>query len=98
MAYNKDIEVSIPKLIKKLEKKEPEVELNRFDQRKGHSFFYVIKIINDTVLVVEEIKEREQWLKEMEDLGHGDKYRLIIEQQIQNKVREMQKMKTPDDL
>lgn len=47
--------------------------------------------------MVEEIKEREQWLKEMEDLGYGDKYRLIIEQQIQNKVREMQKMKSPDD-
>ncbi|XP_066151920.1 UPF0193 protein EVG1 homolog isoform X2 [Euwallacea fornicatus] len=44
--------------------------------------------------LVENIKEREQWLKEMEELGQGDKYRVIIEQQIQNKVREMQKLKT----
>ncbi|KAF7278949.1 UPF0193 protein EVG1 homolog [Rhynchophorus ferrugineus] len=43
--------------------------------------------------LVEEIREREEWLKEMEQLGQGDKYRLIIEQQIQNKVRDMEKLK-----
>lgn len=47
--------------------------------------------------VIEEIKEREQWLKEMEQIGHAEKYRLIIEQQIQNKVREMQKLKSAGD-
>ncbi|XP_066246066.1 UPF0193 protein EVG1 homolog [Euwallacea similis] len=44
--------------------------------------------------LVQDIKEREQWLKEMEELGQGDKYRVIIEQQIQNKVIEMKRLKT----
>ncbi|ERL88423.1 UPF0193 protein EVG1 homolog [Dendroctonus ponderosae] len=47
--------------------------------------------------LIEEIKEREQWLKEMEQIGHAEKYRLIIQQQIQNKVREMQKLKSAGD-
>ncbi|XP_030760632.1 UPF0193 protein EVG1 homolog [Sitophilus oryzae] len=43
--------------------------------------------------LVQEIKEREEWLKEMDELGEGNKYKLIIEQQIQNKVREMDRLK-----
>ncbi|KAL1494217.1 hypothetical protein ABEB36_009847 [Hypothenemus hampei] len=46
--------------------------------------------------LLEEINERKQWLKEMEDLGHSEKYRLIIEQQIQNKMREMQNLTTTE--
>lgn len=34
MAYNRDIEVTKDKLIKKIEKEEVKVEPNRFDQRK----------------------------------------------------------------
>lgn len=40
----------------------------------------------------QDIKDREEWLKEMEQLGEGDKYRHIIEQQIQEKVREMSRL------
>ncbi|XP_056629871.1 UPF0193 protein EVG1 homolog [Diorhabda carinulata] len=43
--------------------------------------------------LVQEIKEREEWLEEMDRLGQGDKYRQIIELQIQEKVREMNRMK-----
>ncbi|CAH1154489.1 unnamed protein product [Phaedon cochleariae] len=39
--------------------------------------------------LVREIKEREDWLKEMEEMGRGNQYKQIIEQQIQEKVREM---------
>ncbi|XP_074030592.1 UPF0193 protein EVG1 homolog [Leptinotarsa decemlineata] len=49
--------------------------------------------INRFDQIVQEIKEREEWLKEMEALGQGNKYRQIIELQIQEKVREMNKMK-----
>ncbi|KAJ8923380.1 hypothetical protein NQ315_001938 [Exocentrus adspersus] len=45
--------------------------------------------------LVEEIREREDWLKEMEELGLGNKYRLIITQQIQAKLREMESLKLP---
>ncbi|XP_050298553.1 UPF0193 protein EVG1 homolog [Anthonomus grandis grandis] len=48
--------------------------------------------------LVEEIREREEWIKEMEKLGQADKYRLIIEQQIQDKVREMQRLQISQDL
>lgn len=44
--------------------------------------------------VMQEIKDRENWLKEMEELGEGNKYKLIIEQQIQEKVREMNRLHT----
>lgn len=33
----------------------------------------------------------------MQELGQGEKYRLIIEQQIQHKVREMNRLKTAND-
>nr|CAH7763141.1 unnamed protein product [Callosobruchus chinensis] len=47
--------------------------------------------------IMEEIKDREDWLKEMECLGEGNKYKHIIEQQIQEKVREMSKLKLDDE-
>lgn len=43
---------------------------------------------------MQEIKERKDWLQEMENLGEGNKYRTIIEQQIQEKVREMNHLDT----
>lgn len=43
--------------------------------------------------MVTEIKEREDWLKEMEELGEGDKYKLMIQQQIEARIREMEKLK-----
>ncbi|CAH1977917.1 unnamed protein product [Acanthoscelides obtectus] len=46
--------------------------------------------------IMEEIKEREKWLKEMEFLGEGNKYRHIIAQQIQEKVREISRLKLDD--
>ncbi|XP_018569045.1 UPF0193 protein EVG1 homolog [Anoplophora glabripennis] len=51
--------------------------------------------INRFDQLMQEIKDREDWLKEMEELGQGEKYRLIITQQIQSKVREMQNLKLP---
>lgn len=47
------------------------------------------------ILVMREIKDREEWLREMEELGQGEKYKLIITQQIQSKVREMESLKLP---
>ncbi|XP_017770947.1 PREDICTED: UPF0193 protein EVG1 homolog [Nicrophorus vespilloides] len=47
--------------------------------------------------IKQEIKEREEWLKEMEALGEGDKYRLVINQQIQDRIREMRRMKISDE-
>ncbi|XP_060522731.1 UPF0193 protein EVG1 homolog [Cylas formicarius] len=43
--------------------------------------------------LLKEIKERQDWLREMQELGEDKKYRPIIEQQIQNKVRELEKLK-----
>lgn len=43
--------------------------------------------------VVKEIKEREEFLQKMEELGEGQKYKLVIQQQIQARVREMEKLK-----
>lgn len=40
-----------------------------------------------------EIKEREEFLKEMEVLGEGAKYKQVIQQQIQGKMREMKVLK-----
>ncbi|CAH1100455.1 unnamed protein product [Psylliodes chrysocephalus] len=48
--------------------------------------------------LMQEIKERENWLKEMERLGEADKYRQVIENQIQEKVRELDRMKTCNDM
>lgn len=42
---------------------------------------------------MQEIKDREEWLKEMEELGEGAKYRLMIKQQIQEKFNEIEKLK-----
>ncbi|KAJ8951562.1 hypothetical protein NQ318_020438 [Aromia moschata] len=47
--------------------------------------------------VMREIKEREEWLREMEELGQGDKYRAIIQQQIHAKIREMDKLQDPEE-
>lgn len=47
--------------------------------------------------MVNEIKEREEWLHEMEDLGEGHKYKLLIQQQIEARVREMEKLKIAPD-
>ncbi|XP_072380958.1 UPF0193 protein EVG1 homolog [Diabrotica undecimpunctata] len=49
--------------------------------------------INRFDQLVQEIRDREEWLKEMESMGQGEKYRQIIELQIQEKVREMNRMK-----
>ncbi|EFA09132.2 UPF0193 protein EVG1 homolog [Tribolium castaneum] len=46
--------------------------------------------------LVHEIKEREEWLKQMEELGVGKKHKLVIQQQIQARVREMEKLKIGD--
>ncbi|CAG9865275.1 unnamed protein product [Phyllotreta striolata] len=48
--------------------------------------------------LVEEIKERENWLKDMERLGEADKYRQVIENQIQEKIRLLNRMKSCDDV
>lgn len=50
----------------------------------------------DVISVVQEIQEREEWLKQMEELGEGKQHRLVIQQQIQARVREMEKMKIGD--
>lgn len=48
--------------------------------------------------MVQEIKEREDWLKQMEELGEADKHQLVIEQQIQARVREMESLSLAGDL
>lgn len=69
-------------------------ETNRFDERK---FLNVasgtLKFSLNIFEVVKEIQERKDFLSEMEKIGEGDKYRLIIEQQIQARVREMERLK-----
>lgn len=45
------------------------------------------------VVVVKEIQERKDFLAEMEQIGEANKYHQIIEQQIQARVREMEKLK-----
>lgn len=41
---------------------------------------------------MQEIKDREDWLREMEALGEGAKYRLMIQQQIQEKFKQIEKL------
>lgn len=43
--------------------------------------------------MVNEIQERKDFLGEMEKIGEASKYRQIIEQQIQARVREMERLK-----
>lgn len=43
--------------------------------------------------MVNEIQERKDFLAEMEKIGEANKYRQIIEQQIQARVREMERLK-----
>ncbi|CAH0563474.1 unnamed protein product [Brassicogethes aeneus] len=45
-----------------------------------------------------EISDRKLWLEEMEKLGEADRFRFIINQQIQGKIREMEKLKTAKKL
>ncbi|KAF2898120.1 hypothetical protein ILUMI_08062 [Ignelater luminosus] len=44
--------------------------------------------------LLREIKEREEWYKHMVELGEGPKYKIIIDQQIQAKLREMERLKS----
>ncbi len=44
------------------------------------------------ILVVHEVNERVQFLKDMEALGQGHKYYPIIQQEIAAKVREMERI------
>ncbi|XP_063904603.1 UPF0193 protein EVG1 homolog [Zophobas morio] len=46
--------------------------------------------------LVNEIKEREEWLRQMEKLGEGKKHQFVIQQQIQARIREMQQLKLAD--
>lgn len=41
---------------------------------------------------MEEIRERREFLKKMKELGETDKYKTVIEQQIEGKLREMKKL------
>jgi hypothetical protein len=59
----------------------------------GNLLFFVS---DNMISVVSEIKEREEWFHQMEELGEGDKYKLVIQQQIQARVREMEKLKLED--
>lgn len=43
---------------------------------------------------MQEIQERQIWLKEMEELGEGHKYREVINLQIQARLRELDKLKS----
>lgn len=45
------------------------------------------------ILVQKAVKEREEWLKEMEKLGEGEKHRAIINQQIASLLREIEALK-----
>ncbi|KAJ8927848.1 hypothetical protein NQ314_019650 [Rhamnusium bicolor] len=55
------------------------------------------KEVNRFDQLLQEIREREEWLNEMEALGQGERYRPIIEQQIQSKVREMETLRFPSN-
>ncbi|XP_019868086.2 UPF0193 protein EVG1 [Aethina tumida] len=48
--------------------------------------------VNRYDLLEQEILERQEWLEKMEALGMGDKFRPIIHQQIQAKLREMNRL------
>ncbi|KRT78199.1 hypothetical protein AMK59_6937, partial [Oryctes borbonicus] len=43
--------------------------------------------------IIQEIKDRQEWLEEMESLGEGHKHREVINLQIQAKLRELEKLK-----
>lgn len=43
-------------------------------------------------VVATEIKEREEWFKQMEQLGEGNKHKLAIQQEIEARVREMRRL------
>lgn len=42
---------------------------------------------------MQEIKERQDWLNDMEALGEGHKHREVINLQIEARLREIQKLK-----
>lgn len=46
---------------------------------------------------MKEIQDRQEWLKEMEELGEGHKHREVINLQIQARLREMEKIKPSGD-
>ncbi|RZB39072.1 UPF0193 protein EVG1 -like, partial [Asbolus verrucosus] len=63
---------------KDVEPKRPVVRIKESD---------AVHEINRFDQLVNEIKEREEWLQKMEELGQGNKYRLVIQQQIQAKYK-----------
>lgn len=88
MAFGKDIKHKPPS--PKKPKEEPKI--NRFDERMLLHIlivylFFTYKIIFTSVK--QEIIERTDWLKEMEQLGEAHKYQTVIEQQIAARIREM---------
>lgn len=45
-----------------------------------------------TVLVLKEISERADWIKEMDELGEGKKYRLTIRAEIADRLNQIKKL------
>lgn len=45
--------------------------------------------------ILQEIKERIEWLDDMEKLGEAKKHRLVIQSQIQDKLAELKRMQQP---
>ncbi|XP_022905152.1 UPF0193 protein EVG1 homolog [Onthophagus taurus] len=52
------------------------------------------KQLNKFDLIVQEIEDRQNWLKEIEELGEGHQYRDLINMQIQEKLRELDQLKS----
>lgn len=46
--------------------------------------------------MLEEIKERSEWIDEMDKLGEGRKYRDMIKNQIAEKLREIKRLEKLD--
>lgn len=51
-----------------------------------------------STLVLEQINERAEWLAEMEELGHGKKYRDEIREQIAERLRHIKALETKIEL
>lgn len=50
------------------------------------------------IVVLEQINERAEWLAEMEELGHGKKYRDEIREQISERLRHIRSLERKSEL
>lgn len=89
MAQMRDAQPETKKIQKSNSKLKPVKEINRYEECKysSNDFFYSNVLLQSLFAVKAEIKEREDWLQEMEALGEGGKYRGLIRLQILERLK-----------